>query len=231
MKAIKLALAAAAATVVMGGAAFAQDDDMAPKFAFNVGASTDYVFRGVSQTDEDPQIFGGVDVTAGIFYAGVWASNVDFYDSTDAEVDLYAGVKPTLGPVTFDLAAIYYGYVDAPSGSDYAYWEFKGAGSVPVGKGSLGAAVYYSPDFFGGLGDSWYYEVNGSMPVIDKFSVSGALGRQELKGVGDYTTWNLGVGYALNDHIGFDVRYHDNDAGEFGKLFDSRVVAGIKATF
>lgn len=229
MKTLKLSLVAAAAALSMGGAAYA--DDSGPTVAFNIGASSDYVFRGVSQTDEDPQVFGGVDVTMGKFYVGTWASNVDFYDSTDAEIDVYAGFKPTLGPVSLDLAAIYYGYVDAPSGSDYAYFEAKAAGSVPVGKGTLGAAVYYSPDFFGSVDEAFYYEMNGSYPLTDKISVSGALGRQELKGPGDYTTWNLGVGFALNSHIGIDVRYHDSSVHEFGKLYDSRGVVSLKATF
>jgi uncharacterized protein (TIGR02001 family) len=230
MKTLKLSLAAAAASLAMGGAAYAQDDT-GPSVSFNVGAASDYVFRGASQTDEDPQVFGGVDVTMGQFYAGAWASNVDFYDSTDAEIDVYVGFKPTMGAVTVDLAAIYYGYIDAPSGSDYAYFEFKAAASVPVGKGSLGAAVYYSPDFFGVVDDAFYYEVNGSYGLTDKISISGALGRQELEGPGDYTTWNVGLGFALNSHIGIDVRYHDTSVHEFGKLYDSRGVVSLKATF
>ena len=96
----------------MAGAAAAQD---APTVTFNVGLTSDYVFRGVSQTDESPALQGGVDVSSGIFYGGLWASNVDFYDSTDAEIDAYVGVKPTFGAVSADFGAIYYGYVNAPS--------------------------------------------------------------------------------------------------------------------
>ena len=129
-----------------------------PSVAFNVGAATEYVFRGVSQTDEDPAIQGGVDVGMGMFYAGAWASNVDFFDSTDFEFDFYAGVKPTVGAVTLDLGVIYYGYADQPSGADYDYWEGKVAASVPAGPATLGVAVYYSPEFFGNTGDAWSLE-------------------------------------------------------------------------
>lgn len=201
--------------------------------AFNIGAATEYVFRGVSQTDEDPQVFGGVDATLGsIGYAGVWASNVDFGDSTDFEFDLYAGVRPTVGAVTFDLGVIYYGYADQPSGANWDYWEGKVAASVPAGPATLGAAVYYSPEFTGDTGQAWYYEANATVTIPQtKFSLSGALGHQSIDEAGDYTTWNLGVGYAITDKIGVDVRYFDTDVHEFGKLYDSRVVAGLKLTF
>lgn len=233
MRTLKIALAAAVGSLALAGAAQAQEADAFVSFAFNIGANTDYVFRGISQTDEEPSVYGGIDATiGGIGYAGVWISNVDFGNGTDGEYDLYAGIKPVLGPVTFDFAAIYYGYFDQPSGSNQDYWEFKAAGSIPAGPATLGAVVYYSPEFFGKTGDATYFEVNAALPLGEsKFSVSGALGYQQLKGPADYTTWNVGVGYALTDHIGLDLRYHDTDAHEFGKLYDSRVVAGIKAVF
>lgn len=232
MKALRTALLAAVASVAMGGAAFAQDDkDFS--LSFNIGAASDYVFRGVSQTDENPQIYGGADATIfGIGYAGIWASNVDFNNSTDMEYDLYVGVKPTVGPVSLDIAYIYYGYTNQPAGPDEAYSEFKLAGSIPAGPATVGAAVYYSDDFFGETGPATYYEINGSMPIGEtKFSVSGALGHQVVKGDFDYTTWNLGVGYAINDHLGVDLRYHDTDADNFGDIYEGRVVLGLKATF
>lgn len=235
MKALKLALLGACGALALGAtAAQAQEADAGPvKLSFNVGAATDYVFRGVSQTNEDPQVFGGVDATIGsIGYAGIWASNVDFGNSTDLEVDVYGGIKPTAGPVSFDIGVIYYGYTDKPSGPDEAYWEGKFAASVPAGPATVGVAFYYSPEFFGETGKALYSEINGSVAVPDtKFSFSGALGHQKVEGPADYTTWNLGVGFALTDHIGLDLRYWDTDEHSFGKIYDSRVVLGVKATF
>src|SRR5262245_11447563 len=111
MRTLKLALAAAVGSLALAGAAQAQED---PEFsvAFNIGANTDYVFRGVSHTYENPSVFVGADASFGIFYAGLWVSNVDFNNGTDAEFDLYVGAKPTAGAVSFDIAAIYYGYTD-----------------------------------------------------------------------------------------------------------------------
>ena len=231
MRTLKLALVAAVGSLALAGAAQAQEDDSAFKLSFNVGANTDYVFRGVSQTDEDPSVFGGVDATIGsIGYAGVWVSNVDFLDSTDLEFDLYAGIKPTVGAVTLDLGVIYYGYTDQPSGADYDYWEAKAAASIPAGPATLGVAAYYSPNFFGAVDDALYYEANATVAIPEtKFSISGALGRQQLEGPGDYTVWNVGVGFALTDNIGFDVRYWDTNFNS--KYSDARVVGGIKLVF
>lgn len=229
MRTLKIALAAAVGSLALAGAAQAQDNG--PSFAFNLGANTDYVFRGFSQTGEDPSIFGGVDATMGIGYAGVWVSSVDFGNGTDAEFDLYAGVKPTAGPVTFDIGVIYYGYLDQPSGPDEDYWEGKIAASVPAGPATLGAAIYYSPEFFGETGDAVYYEANASVAVPNtKLSLSGAIGRQEVDTGIDYTTWNLGAGYTLTDHISVDVRYWDTNVSKTlsGGLADARVVGGLK---
>ncbi len=221
-------LATASALALSAGVAQAQDG---PKLSYNLGVASDYVFRGVSQTNENAQVSGGVDLTVGKVYAGTWASNVDFGDSTDAEIDLYAGYKPTIGKASLDLGVIYYGYAGAPSGADYGNVEFKAAGSIPAGKGSLGAAVFYSPDSFGAADEAVYYELNGSYPVVDKWSVSAALGRQTYSGSGDYTTWNVGAAYAINDKLTLDLRYHDTGEHTFGKLYGSRGVISLKAAF
>jgi len=65
-----------------------------------------------------------------------------------------------------------------------------------------------NPDnFFGETGPANYIEINGSMPIgKSKFSVGGALCHQKVKGPLDYNTWNVGFGYSLTDHVGFDLR-------------------------
>jgi uncharacterized protein (TIGR02001 family) len=235
MRALKRALLAAVGALALGGAAQAQEAQAGPvKLSFNVGGATDYVFRGISQTDENPQISGGVDATLGaIGYAGIWASNVDFNNGTGAEVDLYGGVKPTLGAATLDIGVIYYGYTNQPSGPHEDYWEGKLAASIPAGKATLGAAVYYSPEFFGETGQATYLEANGAAPIGDsRFTVSGALGRQWVDAGVDYTVWNLGVGLALTDHLALDLRYWGTDEEDaLGPLGEGRVVFGAKATF
>ncbi|MDB5421404.1 MAG: hypothetical protein JWR59_1351 [Brevundimonas sp.] len=236
----KSAVIATAATLMLAtglaSQASAQDASSAttPQWAFNVAATSDYVFRGVSQTEEDPAISGGVDVTVGSFYAGAWASNVSFPgdDDTQAEIDLYGGMRSEVAGWNLDLGVVGYLYASQPDGADYDYAEFKAAASRAVGPATVGAAVYYSPDFFGASEDeATYIEANAAISPADKWTISGAVGRQFLSSDFDYTTWNLGAAYQLTSNLAVDVRYHDTDEQDFGDIYGSRAVASLKATF
>ena len=220
------ACAAAVAALLTAGAASAQDT---PEVAWNLGVTSDYVFRGYSQTSEDPAIFGGVDVTIGSFYAGAWASNVDFGDDTDAEVDIYGGYRTEVSGFAVDVGVVGYLYVSQPAGADYDYAEFKAAASRAFGPVTLGAAVYWSPDFFGADEEATYIEANAAFSPAVKWTVSGAVGHQALDVNADYATWNAGVAYAVSDNVVVDVRYHDTDVT--GPLSDDRVVGALKFIF
>jgi uncharacterized protein (TIGR02001 family) len=205
-----------------------------PDVAFSAAAASDYVFRGVSQTESDPAVSAGVDVTQGLFYAGAWAGNVSFAGDadTDAEIDLYAGVRPEFGGFDWDFGVVSYFYAGQPDGADYDYVELKAAASRAVGPATLGAAIYWSPDFFGASEDeATYAEINGAISPADKWTISAAVGRQWVSSDFDYVTWNLGAAYQLTDHLALDVRYFDTDEHDFGDAYDSRAVASLKAVF
>jgi len=205
-KIIGLAMLASAAMGVAGTA------NAEGTVSGSVALTSDYVFRGITQTLGNPAIQGSLDYTNDIFYAGVWGSNVDFGLDETVELDVYAGVKPVLGPVTFDFGVIGYFY---PGSTDLAgefdYFEGKAAASIaPVEGLSLGAALYYSPEFTFETGEATYLEANGAYALTDAFSVSGAFGVQDVDLLGDYQTWNLGGSYSVSG-FKFDLRYHDTD--------------------
>lgn len=221
-----LACAAALAALLTASAASAQD---MPEIAWNVGVTSDYVFRGYSQTAEEPSIFGGLDLTVGSFYAGAWASNVDFGDSTDGEIDLYGGFRSEVSGFAVDVGVVGYLYTSQPGGADYDYAELKAAASRAFGPVTLGAAVYWSPDFFGADDEATYVEANAAFSPAPQWTVSGAVGHQALDFNDDYTTWNAGVAYAFTDHVAIDIRYHDTDVT--GPLSDETAVATLKFLF
>lgn len=225
MKLAYCAAAAVAALIATASASTASAQDV----SFNVGVTSDYVFRGLSQTDESPALQAGVDVTfESGFYAGAWASNVDFFDDTDAEVDVYGGYRTEVSGFALDFGLVGYFYINEPSGADYNFVEFKAAASRAVGPVTLGAVVYYTPDYSGGIDDATYVEANAAWAFADKFTATAAVGNQDFDGF-DYTTWNAGVAYALTDKISLDGRYHDTDVDT--PLSDERFVASVKYTF
>lgn len=225
---MKTLFACASALVLLttAQAAHAQSE---PEFAYNIGVVTDYVFRGFSQSDEDLALQGGIDVGVDGFYAGGWASTVDFGDGTDAEVDIYGGYRTQLAGFDVDIGAVAYLYVGQPSAADYDYIELKAAASRAIGPATVGVVTYYSPDFFGVDEEAFYAEVKSSFALSPSLTASGALGHQSLDVNDDYATWNVGLTYAFPSLFSLDVRYHDTDTT--GPLGEERVVALISAAF
>jgi len=201
----------------------------------NVALTTDYTFRGVSQTDESPAIQGGLDLSAGSFYAGTWASNINFgTGGANLELDVYGGYKFEAGPVAFDVGVIGYLYPGASDDlAELDYWEGYVKPSIALSdQFTLGGAIYYSPEFTGESGDGWYYEINGAFALSPEFSVSGGVGMQTVDTAGffagedDYTTYNFGGTYSAMG-LGFDLRYVGTDVDNVG-IFDDRVVFSVK---
>jgi len=205
-------------------------------WSVTLGGTTDYVFRGISQTSEDPAAQGSVDVTYGILYAGIWASNVDFDDAppANAEVDFYAGIKPTMGagplwgPVTFDFGVIYYAYPGADdNGAELDYVEAKAGYSMvsPWIKGlTSGTTVYWTSDYTLETGEVFTVESAASyaLPAVGIVSptlsgaygtVYGDVGEGFTVGGGledEYSYWNVGLSLAV-EKFTFDFRYWDSD--------------------
>src|SRR5690606_11811055 len=171
--------AAVAMSALMASAAHAEG-----AFSGNVTLATDYTFRGVSQTEGGPAVQGGFDYADGVFYAGAWASNVSgtTISSGGLELDLYAGVTPTFGPVTFDFGVIGYFYPGADDdGAETDFYEGKVAASInPVEPLTLSAALYYSPEFALESGEALYWELGADYAVSDALSFSVAYGEQDV---------------------------------------------------
>jgi len=93
-----------------------------PSFAAvsaNVAFSSDYVWRGMTQSD-GPAIQGGFDFEdESGFYAGIWGSNVNFNDGAGSELDYYAGYGLSIGEVGVDIGYIAFDYPENQTGLDF----------------------------------------------------------------------------------------------------------------
>lgn len=217
----------ALATVSLSSTAVAQE--AVPEFSFNLGVVSDYVYRGFSQSDSDAAVQGGVDLTYGNFYAGTWASTVEFGDGTDLEWDFYAGLTGSVSGLDYDLGVTYFNYVGDPDDSDYNMVEFKAGLTKTVEAFTFGGSVYYSPDFFGSEEEATYIEANVGYEINDRFNVSAGIGRQYLDIGDDYNSWNVGVGINLTEVVALDLRYYDS--GVRSELSDARFVVGLGVAF
>jgi uncharacterized protein (TIGR02001 family) len=201
-----------------------------PVFAFTATAASNYIFRGISQTENAAAIFGTGHVSYDNFYLGVGMENVNFHNSTAAEYDLSLGWTPVVRGFRFDLGAVRYGYIDQPAHTEIDTVEFKGVVLHDFGRATLGAAIYYSGDYFGTHRDDVYVEGRAAYRVTPKLTFSGALGRQS-DGLADHTTWNAGATYAFWKHLALDLRYADTDQHDVGKVYGSHFTASLQASF
>ena len=104
---VKLGLLSAALVTCLSMSAQAGDN----KLAFTGSASfvTDYMFRSISNTNQNPAVQPEFDLTYGIFFAGIWGSNTAFGENI--EIDYYGGIAPKWGDVTFNITALEYTYL------------------------------------------------------------------------------------------------------------------------
>ena len=95
-------------------------EDSPIEFSANVGYFSDYIYRGGSQTADGAAIQGGFDMShESGFYIGTWASNVDFGNSANIEIDFYGGVGGDLpNGVSWDVGALYYWYPGVKDSDD-----------------------------------------------------------------------------------------------------------------
>ena len=221
-----LCTAASLAAFALPTAAFA--DDQIDVSATLTG-STNYEWRGVSQSDNHAAVFAAVNLGYKGFYLGAGTENVDFA-GINQEYDFWGGYALPVGKAKIDVGFVRYGYVDAPVKIDTT--EIKGAVTVPVSKVSLTGSVYHTWNYFGSHKDATYYEASASMPLNDKLSLSGAFGHQTVNNAFHYNTWNLGASYTVFKGASIDLRYHDtDDAGAlFGRLGKARLVGSFSLT-
>ena len=161
----------------------------------NVGLYSQYIFRGLNQTDRDPAIQGGFDYShSSGFYAGTWASNISWLRDAgaytgggSAELDFYGGFRNAIGNSDFgyDVGLLYYWYpgTTAPGVTDADTFEIYGALSWKWLSAKLSYAV--SSDVFGvqNADGTYYLDFTATYPVPNtKLSLVAHYGIQEFDG-------------------------------------------------
>jgi uncharacterized protein (TIGR02001 family) len=219
----------------------AQEKNNNINFSANIGFVSDYVFRGISQSDKNFAVQGGFDAEheSGL-YMGTWASNIDFNDgdNASAELDVYGGYGFSFKGLSFDLGAIYYAYPNANSSLNYNFYEVYAGVGTEIEKVDLNASLNYTPENFGESGDATYLSLNADYKITDDLKFKSNIGYQMIDdeiafGTDDYLHWGLGIGYSF-EGFDFDVKYSQSDldvSGSCGSSCDPTVIFGISRSF
>jgi uncharacterized protein (TIGR02001 family) len=233
MKPVKLCTALAAALLLaLPMVSFAQEaaaEEEESPISWSLTATSDYVFRGVSQSDEDPTGQAGITYTAPFgVYAGVWASGVDFGSKKpDFEVDYFVGYNVDFSEqVNFDVMLNRYTYPDAAGGN---YLELI---TKTTFFDNYSATVAYTDDFYGLEEDSFYYALGASYDLPNDYGLSFNVGHttiSEKLGYDDYTDYGItlskswGVVSASLGYVGTDSHGEVN----FGDWAEDRIVFSL----
>ncbi|MCB1773551.1 MAG: TorF family putative porin [Gammaproteobacteria bacterium] len=218
MKMNQIAVAVGAA--MLAGSATAE-------FSANIGATSDYLWRGQTQSGHDAAISGGIDYAHDSgFYAGTWASSLG---GGSAEVDLYAGFGGEMGSIGYDVGIIGYFY---PSVSDADFVEVYGSLSYEWFTAGLaytvdGQAADPSPFVDGDL----YYYASVGFDIMPTWTLGGTIGYYDFDNdmAGNdlnYTHFQIDIGKSAGDFGDFTMTLSTVD-GPSGSTDEDDIVVAV----
>jgi uncharacterized protein (TIGR02001 family) len=252
---LKSTPALALTALLAGTAAMAQTKASEPDYtlSYNVGVTSDYRFRGISQASFNPALQAGADFAhKNGFYLGIWGSNInwikDYIGATDGslEVDLYGGYKGAITKdIAFDVGIIRYQYpgntaADVPGFADANTTEIYGAltYSVVTAKYSRSMGNFIANSNSSG---SQYFEVAASFDLGNGFTLTPHAGHQTIPNQainGDYTDYALTLGKDFGNGLTASIAAVGTNAddafykvGTYDNLGKSAVVLGLKYSF
>ncbi len=248
-------LIALAALGLSAGQAFAE----ASPVSFNVGAVSEYRYRGLAQSSFKPAVQGGVDYAAPSgAYLGVWGSTIDWIKddgktastatgSTTMEIDIYGGYKGTTASgVGFDIGLLQYYY----PGNKYGDIQGSANANTTEAYGALTMGLItlkYSHSLTNlfGIGDSkgsGYLDVSAAMDLGNGYSLTPHLGRQNVAGTNStvsYSDASLTLAKDLGNGLSANAAWigTSGTSKSFWQTSDSKfkgksaVVLGLKYAF
>jgi uncharacterized protein (TIGR02001 family) len=239
---------AVAACLAAPGAASAQTRVEALDLTLSAtpAVSSDYLFRGISQTRNRPAVQGTLDVLHDTgLYVGAFISNVAFA-GTDArqELDLLAGYRFEALGIAWDIGTIYYsypGYSRPAGGYNIDYIEGVLKASKAIDTVTLLGSAFVSPNYFGQSGTGVYLEGGADVALPLGVTASGRFGYQWIEheprfGTPDYATWSASLSREVAAGVTLAAGYYGTDisqgrCGGGQKICDDRVMVTLSRKF
>ena len=229
--------------------AVSQDKQSDHEFGATIAFTTNYMFRGVTQSDNKPAGQGEISYAYNPlgFYAFIWASNVDFDDDdTNIEIDYGFGFAGEFSnKLGWDVGFLYYNYPDSSNQPDLDYLELYAGLSytlenLPMSP-ALGGKFSYSPDYFGEDGDAIYIEGDISFSLPYDIALAFHVGYLDVDGEDtsgpeglDYTGYSVGLSkeiFGLNADVTYTNTGDQTDACGDTNWCDAHVVFSLSKDF
>jgi uncharacterized protein (TIGR02001 family) len=197
-------VAALAVTLWSSGQAGAQEQPAEPQpehtIGYNIAVSSDYRYRGLSQSRLDPAVSGGADYTHNPsgFYVGTWLSSIkwtkDLGGDGNVEWDVYGGKRGTFGDFSYDVGGLYYWYPQnglKPNANTFELYGQLGYGPAYVKYSHSLTNLFGAPD----SKQSGYLDIGANIDVGNGFVVNLHAGHQEIRHNGSlsYNDYKIGV--------------------------------------
>lgn len=194
----------------------------------NVGIASNYIWRGMTQTQDDSQVSGGVDLGLNGFYLGTWASNIDFGDDADAEVDFYAGYGNSIEDFSYDVSYIYYMYPSSDAELDFQ--EIAVSVGYDIDALSLGASYSFGVDTEDDSADTLDYAEGTISYDFDFVSLNTSYGDYEDTG----SNYTVGFSKSIDlngNSLDLAVTYADFDHDDDSSSDEENVYASVTYSF
>lgn len=190
-----------------------------------VTATSDYDFRGITQTQNDPALQVGLDFAWKEFGFSLWSTNVDFGSGSTADIETDLGLswgRALNQSVNIALAAIHYLY-SGESSLDYSEFSV----SLEIANSTVG--FYLAPDYSGTDGDAIYLDLGHSIALPKEIELGLHAGRNEFDEVAGTDYWDFGVSLSRSfGRVDTSLSYIATDLQPDS---DDRLVASITANF
>lgn len=213
-------------TTAVAGLLVASGAASAIELSGNVALTTDYVWRGVSQTDGSPAIQGGFDADLGNgLYAGVWGSNVDLGGDESMELDVYAGWAGEFNGVGVDVGVLHYAY--PTSGTETDFTEVY----VGLSMGMFSLTQYFGldsgSDDLGDYNRGDYTDLGVDLGEYNGVALSAHVGYYDLNdNTGDAWDWKLAASTSMFG-VDWEVAYTDVDNADEANDDDPNLVLTV----
>jgi uncharacterized protein (TIGR02001 family) len=185
--------------------------------SWNLSVTSNYVFRGATQTNDNPALQGGLDYAFGDsgWYVGTWLSNIDFVSpgTPDIELDGYFGYSVDFSDDwNLDLHAVRYFYLG--SSQSYGSIDYNEYFAKVTYAEMINFTVAYANDYANGGYSSMYYNLGGSFDLGHDFSLNASVGHSNFSDdFGSYDDWNIGVSRQFGP-VDIAINYYDTSTDD-----------------